>query len=450
MFDYALKEYSWEDALLWGNFAAHCKEAQRGDLKGRVIHVLIAIIEFLPIISQISSIFEMIIVNKFRSTINSQHDELPNKPVKDITMDVNKHKESIEPPVIQKSLSTDQIDQADKVNEFSKQVINKMESPQLLEAPVDSKDELNITSSPPIEEVEALIGIQTEKNDVLNSINNVSESFEKQPSVVIHMIPEKRSIELVPTDKSLKGFEKIKFLIAENQQIIEREPIIPIRRTCGSSGFESHTGRAQLDNFITETEIIKVHPIRFLSQSPFANTSDKNLKFYSKIKDDNPMWESLFHSYNKQLLAIAVTENGKHVILQQSVRSCVPTCVGMLALDHRKTPNYEKMIFTDLANLEEGMQWIKEAGLVPHVTSIHSYQEDKAEVLAKCLKEYGPGILSIKHPVIGGHVIVLDEISKADNTATIRDSFHGWVLTIKLDLLLQWTDNYFLQVSDPS
>jgi hypothetical protein len=54
-------DYSWKNALLWGNFAEHCKKAKTGNCNDRFVHILIAIAEALPIISQIASIFEKLI-----------------------------------------------------------------------------------------------------------------------------------------------------------------------------------------------------------------------------------------------------------------------------------------------------------------------------------------------------------------------------------------------------
>jgi hypothetical protein len=70
------------------------------------------------------------------------------------------------------------------------------------------------------------------------------------------------------------------------------------------------------------------------------------------------------------------------------------------------------------------------------------------EILLESIQNHGSGVLSIDHPEIRGHVIVLDQISKEENTAIIRDSFHGWALTIKLDSLLSWIHkgSYFLQI----
>ena len=38
--------YSWRNALLWGNFVGHCKKANEGRWYQRMVHVLIAAVEF--------------------------------------------------------------------------------------------------------------------------------------------------------------------------------------------------------------------------------------------------------------------------------------------------------------------------------------------------------------------------------------------------------------------
>lgn len=72
-FNYSLDKanYSWRNAFLWGNFVGHCKKARGGSLGNRIVHAIIAAIEFLPIISQISSICEKIIIENFSSTVSS-------------------------------------------------------------------------------------------------------------------------------------------------------------------------------------------------------------------------------------------------------------------------------------------------------------------------------------------------------------------------------------------
>jgi hypothetical protein len=296
-----------------------------------------------------------------------------------------------------------------------------------------------------------LVYISQNTNASSSLILSVNHPQEQSPILTSTIQVAKKGIGLALADESLKGWEKLKALIAENQQEIKRELIVPVRRICNFGGMESNytIHLAKNSIFITDDEILKVHPVRFLSKSPFVpKLSEEDKKHYAP-DENNFFWESIFDSINKKLLAIAVTENDKHIILQQAVKSCVPTCVGMLVLDHGKTLNYKAIRFTNLANREDAMKWVRQAGLTPHLTDLSNKQDCKADILAKCLEEHGPGVLDIVHPNIKGHVIVLDEISKIDNIAIIRDSFHGWALTIKLDALLSWIDkdSYFIQIS---
>ncbi len=73
MTDYALNsaDYTWKNALLWGYFSEHCKKVAEGNLKDRVVHALIAVVELLPIVGQIASIFEKIITANIDPTPHS-------------------------------------------------------------------------------------------------------------------------------------------------------------------------------------------------------------------------------------------------------------------------------------------------------------------------------------------------------------------------------------------
>lgn len=63
MTTYSLNNYSVSNALLWGNFVGHCQKAQEGSFGNRAVHIIIAGVECLPIIGQIASLFEMVIIN---------------------------------------------------------------------------------------------------------------------------------------------------------------------------------------------------------------------------------------------------------------------------------------------------------------------------------------------------------------------------------------------------
>lgn len=221
-------------------------------------------------------------------------------------------------------------------------------------------------------------------------------------------------------------------------ELTESIYVIPERRVCNFGGMESEQTKEKAKKaiFVTNEEIVKVHPIKFLPNSPFVVKDTPRLKRWLEKTEDETVWSSILATTKKQAYAIAVTEGGKHVILQQAVKSCVPTCMAMLILDRGEKPNYEAIKTTNLANTERAIGWAKEAQLECQVNKIP--QENVIEVLSKYLAEKGPGMLSIDHPTIDGHVIILDEISIEKNEAVIRDSFHGWMVTMDLGALKAW------------
>ena len=57
------ESYTIRNALLWGNCIGHFKEACQGNLGKRVVHAMVAILELFPIVSQVISIAEKILVH---------------------------------------------------------------------------------------------------------------------------------------------------------------------------------------------------------------------------------------------------------------------------------------------------------------------------------------------------------------------------------------------------
>lgn len=64
------ENYTLKNALLWGNCYGHYAKAKEGKLSSRAVHLLIALIEFIPIIGQIASIFEMVMILQFDHASN--------------------------------------------------------------------------------------------------------------------------------------------------------------------------------------------------------------------------------------------------------------------------------------------------------------------------------------------------------------------------------------------
>jgi hypothetical protein len=284
--------------------------------------------------------------------------------------------------------------------------------------------------------------------------STMEQATQTKPKVTLHRSPGD-CITYRSKQREEIGFEKFQALIRENTIAEPRALIIPQRRVCGfeeddvSVSFLEKVKRAV---FITKEEIVKIHPMRFLRNSPFVQQIPQEMAgepmWYHTLDENDPGWTSICDDMvHKKLHAIGRTRSGRHVILQQAIKSCVPSCIAMLLLDHGKTPDYRAIQVTNLANERRAIRWVQKAGLEPKITPITSPQE-AAEFLPKLLKNHGPGVLGINHPKISGHVIVLDAISRRHDMAMIRDSFHGWAVTMRLSSLLPWIDqdSYFLQI----
>jgi hypothetical protein len=181
----------------------------------------------------------------------------------------------------------------------------------------------------------------------------------------------------------------------------------------------------------------RIHPMRLEGLSYRREVS--------KWEVDLDLFPAIIHFPSD---AHGITADGKHVLMQQASRSCVPTAAAMLILDHKKEPDLKAVRITNLANSEDAEAWIKKAGLSSILSKVP--KENVSQFLALKLKENGPGVLSISHPLLFNHVVVLDDISFEKNEVTVRDPFCGAMVTVQLNIFMQWVSSldYFLQVKE--
>lgn len=243
--------------------------------------------------------------------------------------------------------------------------------------------------------------------------------------------------------------------LEENRQNNQRKTIIPTRRWPATSSVDSNRTieRAKKAVFIKDNEILQIHPMRYRRHSPFfkpltpeiLNILEDDAVPAPTIygKDRKGFLQNILDDLQKKLYAIAITDDDRHVILQQAIKSCVASCVGMLLLDRRCAPRWKFIQESLLADSDDAIGWISQSGLTPIITWLNG---DFVSTLSKLISEHGSGILSLSHPVIGGHVIILDQITS--EIAIIRDSFHGWSVTLPSNKLLEWicSTEYFIQI----
>ncbi len=140
-----------------------------------------------------------------------------------------------------------------------------------------------------------------------------------------------------------------------------------------------------------------------------------------------------------------LTGDGKHVLLQQGTRTCVPTAITMLALDLGRTPLFEEMRRGNMTTEEMMERFLQKAGLLYKIHNLHGGAIERVTTLMALLKD-GPGLLGILHPEVGSHMVVLDAISLKKMTATIRDPYHGWRIDAALIPFMQWIGTQFIIV----
>lgn len=171
--------------------------------------------------------------------------------------------------------------------------------------------------------------------------------------------------------------------------------------------------------FIQEELVLKKHAMRFIDCGPFFA--------------------------GRQI--VAITRDGKHVVWQQAIRSCVPTAISMLALDRGKTFLSEEISYP-VTNNEVMLRQIRKAGFEPKRHPLTGFSMQKLHTLAAVLARTGPGLLHLKHPDLESHMVVLDEIS--GDYLTVRDPYHGMMLSIKIYPFINWIGDEFIECSEPS
>ncbi len=167
---------------------------------------------------------------------------------------------------------------------------------------------------------------------------------------------------------------------------------------------------------------------------------------------------SFWSSYHKQAL---------HLVQQIATKSCGPTVISMRLLDlGLPGPPSAKRAQDGLTNVDDLEREIRGSGpdllttekfkfkiasknqlyLENTTGEFDSFKKDDQPTLSKVsfidflerrLRIYGPVITSITDPKLGGHWIIVDEVSKTDGSVRIRDPYHGRMIDIPIDAFIK-------------
>lgn len=247
-------------------------------------------------------------------------------------------------------------------------------------------------------------------------------------------------------------FEQYQNILKDNVSKTQREFIIPSRRQPCNSGLDTDwkVERAKHDKFIDDVDIIEVHAMRFRRNSPFVKplsqmtidllSSHETINTRSGTISRDSLWKEIIdENISQNLHAIAITKDNRHVVLQRGASVPFAACVLMILLDRKCGITNQIINSLEHANIEMSKTWLRDAGFLVETTQLKK-DSDNLKILSDAVNKSGSLILILSHPHLHQHTIILDSINK--DQCIIRDSFHGWSITIKTSLLLSYIGDY--------
>ncbi len=198
----------------------------------------------------------------------------------------------------------------------------------------------------------------------------------------------------------------------------------PISDRCDTAYFDANLNPISVHGsqeiFIEDRYILKKHVMRYVDCDSFQAT--------------------------KKVVAIA--RNGKYIVWQQAIRSCAPTVISMIALDRGKLFLAQEITYA-VTNNEVMIRYIQKAGFQPVVHPIKGNEVEKVRALETIIARTGPGVLHLSHPDLKSHVVVLDEISLTKGRVTLREPYHGYMITTHLFPFINWIGEEFIELAEP-
>lgn len=193
-------------------------------------------------------------------------------------------------------------------------------------------------------------------------------------------------------------------------------------------------------------QVRKVPPIGTFDTIVLTPTGIKSVHGQGELFSDSEIIEKLDIIERVEIehnIYASYTKNRRAIIQQQATRGCTAATAAMLIMDNGKKPDLKNLQCRNLGNDEDQIRDIQNAGLKPVINSANNLLE-----LKNLIMKNGSAIVSISGK-IGGHVIVVDEISKDFSMIRLRDPYHGWEITVKKDSFLkEWHGGKVIQISN--
>ncbi|MBS0627455.1 MAG: hypothetical protein JSS09_04515, partial [Verrucomicrobia bacterium] len=182
----------------------------------------------------------------------------------------------------------------------------------------------------------------------------------------------------------------------------------------------------------------------------FSRSGRKSIHGNGELFSDSEIIEKLdiierenigLNTYIGSSIYCSYTKNRKAIIQQQATRGCTAATAAMLIKDNGKKPNLLALQSSYLGNNEKQVRDIQEAGLKAVINSANDLSE-----LRNLIIQNDSCIVSVSGK-LGGHVIVVDEVSEDLSKIRLRDPCHGWEITVSREAFFkEWHGGTAIQI----
>ena len=172
-----------------------------------------------------------------------------------------------------------------------------------------------------------------------------------------------------------------------------------------------------------------------------ATTGD--VFFQSAILVLHPVKKFVMPFKDDPTIAVSLYEDSKHVIMQTAIAGCSAAVAAMLSMDKGKIFPLKVLQSRSAETSEQIEKDLLSLGFTAKKTDLKDLKTGSCLDIRKLddlIFRYGPAIVRILEAYSDiAHFIIVDAISFKENTVTVRDPWHGYLMDIDLDVfVIQW------------
>ena len=182
--------------------------------------------------------------------------------------------------------------------------------------------------------------------------------------------------------------------------------------------------------------IVRSFPKVGLADSRMANVNRFRVFYDHEIREVHQVINTtMFTLPNGFTLKVTNTVHDVPIIQQQCLRGCTAATAAMMILQNGKMlSEYQSQLLyrcglRDESQIEADLSYV---GLRSRITNAYTLQN-----LRSLLLDQGTGIAEISDSDVGGHSIILDEVSEDLQTVRLRDPFHGWEISVNSEAVVK-------------